>query len=109
MDIKKIEKPTFKQLNYARSLAYKKIEVDVTFFEVTPNAKLIVRASVGYNGIDLKAVAQKGIKVCNVPDFGVSKVADHTMMLILAATRKLIPLTIIVMLIKAGVGKLPAK
>lgn len=34
-------------------------------------AKVIVRIGMGYDNIDVKAAADLGIKVCNVPDYGV--------------------------------------
>ncbi len=49
----------------------------------------IVRASVGYDNIDLVFATELGIPVCNVPDYGTEEVADHTLALILALARKL--------------------
>jgi C-terminal binding protein len=49
----------------------------------------IVRASVGYDNIDLECSARLGIPVCNVPDYGTEEVADHTLALIFALVRRL--------------------
>lgn len=49
----------------------------------------IVRAAMGFDNIDLSVAAQKGIPVCNVPDYGTEEVADHTLCLLLALVRKL--------------------
>ncbi len=49
--------------------------------------KVIVRAGVGYNNVDLKAAGARGIAVCNVPDYGTEEVADHSIMLLLAVAR----------------------
>jgi len=51
----------------------------------------IVRAGVGYDNIDLHAAGQRGIVVCNVPDYGTEEVADHALMLFLALARRLVP------------------
>jgi D-3-phosphoglycerate dehydrogenase len=51
----------------------------------------IVRAGVGYDNIDLQAAGQRGIVVCNVPDYGTEEVADHALMLLLALARRLMP------------------
>jgi phosphoglycerate dehydrogenase-like enzyme len=51
------------------------------------NCRIIVRAGVGFDGIDLAAAAQKGIPVCNCPDYGTTDVADHAIALYLALSR----------------------
>ena len=50
----------------------------------------IIRAGVGYNNIDIAAAAERGIVVCNVPDYGTEDVADHALMLLLAVARRLV-------------------
>ena len=49
----------------------------------------IVEYGVGYDNIDVNAATEKGIVVCNLPDFMTSEVADHTVALVLALARKL--------------------
>jgi len=51
------------------------------------NCRIIARAGVGFDGIDLAAAAQKGIPVCNCPDYGTTDVADHAIALYLALSR----------------------
>ncbi len=58
-------------------------------FEVARRCKVVVRAGVGYNNVDLEAAGRRGIAVCNVPDYGTEEVADHAMMLLLAVARHL--------------------
>lgn len=60
-------------------------------FTRAPRCKVVVRAGVGYNNIDLKAAVRHGIVVCNVPDYGTEEVADHAIMLLLALVRRLLP------------------
>ena len=50
---------------------------------------LIVRCGVGVDGIDVQAATEQGILVANVPDYAVQEVADHTLLLLLAAARHL--------------------
>jgi len=50
---------------------------------------LIVRCGVGVDIIDVDAATEQGIWVANVPDYAVHEVADHTMLLLLAAARHL--------------------
>ena len=57
-------------------------------------AKVIVRYGIGVDNVDLDAAKQKGIPVCNVPDYCIDEVADHTLSFILATTRQVVPNTI---------------
>jgi C-terminal binding protein len=59
---------------------------DETFARAS-KCRVIVRAGVGYNNVDLKAAGARGIGVCNVPDYGTEEVADHSIMLLLAVAR----------------------
>ena len=56
-------------------------------FALAEKCKVVVRAGVGYNNVDLQAAGARGIGVCNVPDYGTEEVADHSMMLLLAVAR----------------------
>ena len=53
-------------------------------------AKVIVRYGVGVDNVDLDAARARGIPVCNVPDYCLNEVADHTLALILATTRHVV-------------------
>ena len=48
--------------------------------------KLISVLAAGYNVIDIKAAREKGITVCNAPNYGTSTVAQHTVALLLELT-----------------------
>jgi D-3-phosphoglycerate dehydrogenase len=49
--------------------------------------KVIIRLGVGYDNIDAEAARERGIPVCNVPDYGSDEVADHAMALALGLAR----------------------
>ncbi len=51
--------------------------------------KVIVRVGVGYDSVDVEAARERGIPVCNVPDYCTDEVADHTLALTLALARAL--------------------
>jgi D-3-phosphoglycerate dehydrogenase len=53
-------------------------------------AKVIVRYGIGVDNVDLDAARSRGIPVCNVPDYCIDEVADHTLAFILAATRRVV-------------------
>ena len=50
---------------------------------------LLVRAGIGYDVIDVEAATAAGIWVANVPDYCVDEVADHAILLLMAAWRRL--------------------
>ena len=54
------------------------------------NAKVIVRYGIGVDNVDLDAAREHGIPVCNVPDYCIDEVADHTLAFILALTRQVV-------------------
>jgi D-3-phosphoglycerate dehydrogenase len=54
-------------------------------------ARVIVRYGIGVDNVDLDAARAHGIPVCNVPDYCIDEVADHTLAFILAATRQVVP------------------
>jgi C-terminal binding protein len=55
-----------------------------------PRLRALVRMGVGFDRIDLAAAARQGIVVCNVPDYGTTEIADHTMGLVLALRRGIV-------------------
>jgi D-3-phosphoglycerate dehydrogenase / 2-oxoglutarate reductase len=52
----------------------------------------ILRYGIGFDNIDVAAANARGIPVGYVPDYCIDEVADHTVALILAQLRKLLPL-----------------
>lgn len=54
-----------------------------------PHVKLISTMSTGFDHIDVTACKSKGVMVCNVPFYGENTVAEHTMALMLAISRRL--------------------
>lgn len=67
---------------------------DVTFdkalLDSLDKCKLIIRYGIGYDNIDIKYAAQKGIIVCNAPNYGVIDVAEHAISLLLSCTKRLV-------------------
>lgn len=50
---------------------------------------VVVRYGVGVDNVDLAAARDLGVRVCNVPDYGVEEVADHAAAFSLALARRL--------------------
>ncbi|WP_421699788.1 C-terminal binding protein [Ancylobacter sp.] len=59
-------------------------------FDRFPKLSVLVRIGVGYDRIDMATAAERGILVCNVPDYGTTEIADHAMGLILSLRRGLL-------------------
>lgn len=55
-----------------------------------PRLKVVIRMGVGYDRVDRAACAARGIKVCNVPDYGTQEVAEFAVLLALSLRRGLI-------------------
>jgi len=68
-------------------LVWHEIDVDAALIARLPRCRIIVRAGVGFDRIDLAAAGRAGIPVCNTPDYGTSEVADHAIALMLALRR----------------------
>src|SRR5689334_5556971 len=60
-------------------------------FEAAKRLKIIARFGVGYDAIDLPAASSHGVWVTITPGTNEISVADHTLALILALARKLVP------------------
>lgn len=54
------------------------------------DTRAIVRAGIGVDSIDLEAARDLGYVIANVPDYGTEAVAQHTLAMALAGTRRLI-------------------
>jgi D-3-phosphoglycerate dehydrogenase / 2-oxoglutarate reductase len=59
------------------------------FFAAVPRMKGVVRLGIGVDNLDIAAATDFGIVIGNVPDFCSEEVAEHTLGLIFAVTRKI--------------------
>lgn len=66
--------------------------VSATMIGQLERCRVIVRTGIGYDTIDVEAATRRGILVVNVPDSWTEEVANHTMALLLACHRNLLPL-----------------
>lgn len=57
--------------------------------EQMPRLKFISRVGVGLDAIDLPAATKRGVRVTNVPDYGIDEVATHSIAMLLAHARGL--------------------
>ncbi len=66
------------------------IELDAEAIERAKRLKLVARAGIGFDNIDLVAAKKSGIQVFNVPSASTNAVAEFTLTLILAISRKVV-------------------
>jgi D-3-phosphoglycerate dehydrogenase len=64
--------------------------IDRPFTKFLDNAKIVVRYGVGYDNIDVSALAERGIRFCNNPAYGTEEVADTACSMILSIARGLV-------------------
>jgi D-3-phosphoglycerate dehydrogenase/C-terminal binding protein len=68
-------------------MLYHNLALTHTSIERLACCKLIVRCGVGFDNVDHVLARQRGIAVCNVPDYGAEEVADSAIGMLLALTR----------------------
>ena len=79
-----------KPFKYSGLLVYHIAKIDDCYVDQLTNCRIIVRCGVGFDNVDLKAAACRGIAVCNTPDYGTSEIADHTIGMILSLERQFV-------------------
>ena len=77
------EAETIDRIGDSEIVLVNKVPITEAVLEACPNIKLICVQATGYNIIDCKACAVRGIPVTNVPAYGTAAVAQFTMALIL--------------------------
>lgn len=78
------------QVNKADALIVQWAPITRSVIDGMNQCKVIVRYGIGIDNIDLVAAKEKGIPVCNVPDYCIDEVSDHTIALALVALRQII-------------------
>ncbi len=66
-------------------------KVNVAVIEAMKRTRVIVRYGIGVDNVDLEAARRRNIPVCNIPDYCIDEVADHTLAFILATARQVVP------------------
>ncbi len=80
-----------RQLGDAVGLMGNRTRIGPNLLDLAPKVRCVVTYGVGYDQVDLDEARRRGIVVCNVRDYCSEEVADHTMALILAVLRRLVP------------------
>ncbi len=75
----------------ADAILFRKLGVTRELINGLEHCRIICTYAAGYDAIDVEAATERKIMVANTPGYGNDEVADHTLMLLFALTRKLIP------------------
>lgn len=87
--VKKKDIKSLGEIDILAAFIYSSLDKDT--LEKLGKLKMIATMSTGFDHIDLDFCRTKKIKVSNVPFYGENTVAEHTLALLLALSRKLVP------------------
>ena len=68
-----------------------KVPLTAQALAAAPRLRLVVVMATGTDNVDLAAASAQGVAVCNVRGYATASVAEHTMLLLLALARSLLP------------------
>ena len=74
---------TVERIGHSDIILLNKVPITENVLSKCPNLKLICVLATGYNVVDCKAAAARGIPVCNVPGYSTDAVAQFTFALLL--------------------------
>ncbi|MFM7274327.1 MAG: glycerate dehydrogenase, partial [Gammaproteobacteria bacterium] len=77
------------RIRAAEVILSNKVVLDREALSVASGLRLVVVMATGTNNVDLDAAAGQGVVVCNVRNYAVASVAEHTLGLMLALARRL--------------------
>ncbi|HEX5326277.1 MAG TPA: 2-hydroxyacid dehydrogenase [Acetobacteraceae bacterium] len=66
------------------------VKMDDAFYKSVPKLKLVQLLSAGYDRVDIEAARRAGVPVCNNGGANAVAVSEHTLMLMLAVSRRLV-------------------
>lgn len=72
-------------------VVYARITEPVVAAAAAAGCRVISRCGIGFDNIDVEAATRHGVQVTYVPDYCLDEVADHTLALLLAAARGVVP------------------
>jgi len=71
----------------ADAVVTSRIPIDRKALAHLKRARIVVRNGVGFDVVDLEALGEAGIPVCNVPDYGTTEVADMAIAMMMTFAR----------------------
>lgn len=77
------EAETVRRIGDAQIILLNKVPITAAILDACPSLRLICCLSTGYNVVDIQAAKERGIPVCNVPDYSTAAVSQFTFALLL--------------------------
>jgi len=77
-------------LSDANVILFTAAKLTANVIKTLDNCHLIIRYGIGYDNVDTAAAKEKGIFVCNAPNYGVVDVAEHALMLMMATAKRVV-------------------
>ena len=74
---------------YDGMIVRSRTQVSAKVIEAADKLRIVGRAGISVDNIDIEAATEKGIVVCNAPNSNIMSAAEHAMALILAASRNI--------------------
>ncbi|MDQ8726958.1 hydroxyacid dehydrogenase [Bradyrhizobium sp. LHD-71] len=79
------------QLRTAEAVIVRGTRVDSAFLAMAPRLRMVCRHGVGYDLVDVPAATRAGVAVMITPEANAASVAEHALMLMLAVSRRVLP------------------
>jgi D-3-phosphoglycerate dehydrogenase len=64
-------------------------QIDAEALAAAPNLKVVARAGIGLDNVDVAAATERGVMVVNAPTSNITSAAEHAVALLLAAARQI--------------------
>jgi len=77
-------------LKDANVILFTAAKLNAKVIDSLDSCKLIIRYGIGYDNVDTERARERGIYVCNAPNYGVVDVAEHAIMLMMSASKRVI-------------------
>ncbi|MFC7062161.1 NAD(P)-dependent oxidoreductase [Halobacillus seohaensis] len=84
----KTEEEVIEACRYADGIISQYAQITKRVINELQQCQVIARYGIGYDSVDVEAASERGISVCNVTDYCLDEVSDHTMALLLSLSRK---------------------
>ena len=73
------------------AIALSQLRYDADFLAAAPKLRILSRAGIGLDNVDVPAASRRGVAVCNAPDGPTESTAEHAVALMLALAKRLKP------------------